>query len=418
MNSVTNKGDVKPWSEFFGRRGFWAGVAMAAPFYAEFFSWRWALFLGIPLFLILIVKRERVKRPPLAILPMILLMGLHATALLFTATPFADQVVKDLIITSFLLFAFLFADEDVFSGFFSVLIPLALMTAGVGLLKGALLDRGYILALVADNCAYYPAGSALCVNYNNLGFMWLVAALGCMRTRFWWAIPVLVAAGALSSSRRFVVLMMFLPIFWIVLQGRPAIGKALFVVLLSVLIVNLVSDTDSSARFRLGIEPYEVLGAAENEASAVMLINRATPLAMLGTMADGTLGTASRLELWGFGASMIGLWPQGWSYHQIFSCRFSSCEAFSYPHMTILSAWISGGVIFAVVAIAFFGWPFWQILRARHLFASALFFATVPYVLISGDTVLSLPACVSCMLISLALARASYAMEYRQLSKS
>lgn len=420
MIDVVNVVEWFRWQRFWGRRSFWGGAAMASPFYAEFFSWRWVVLLAVPFFLYSLLFRSKLNKLPLAVIPMILLLGLHGASLFFTTTPFVGLVVKDLVIASFLLFSFVLADEDMQVGFFSFLIPLALVTATVGLLKAALLDRGYLIGLVADSCIYYPAGSSLCVNYNNLAFMWLVAALGCMRTRFWWAVPILVAAGALSSSRRFIVLMIFLPFFWILLQGWSATVKVIFAVLLSALLINVVSDSESFERFRFGGEPYKVLSLNGVLASGDMSlnrstpeamlgtitggdvsINRSTPEAMLGTMADGSLGASSRLEFWALGASMVSWWPQGWSYHEVFSCKFSSCSDFHYPHMTIISEWIIGGVLFALVAIAFFGWPFLQIIMARQLFAAVLFFLAVPYALISGDTVLSLPGCVSCMLVAL-----------------
>jgi len=401
---------------------------MAAPFYAEFFSWRWTILLAVPFFLYSLVSRQRIIRPPWAILPMFLLLGLHAAALVFTTTPFADQVIKDLLIASFLLFVFILSDKNMLAGFFCVLIPLALVTAILGLLKAALLDRGYLLGFILDGCSNYPAGSALCVNYNNLGFMWLVAALGCIRTRFWWVIPILIAAGALSSSRRFVILAMFLPFLWVALQGWYAAAKAILSVFLSIFLVNIASDPDSFEKYRFGSEPYKVvsltgLGAIlfpidratpESKLSTMLIpINRATPDAMLGTMADGTIGTASRLEFWTLGASMISWIPHGWSYHEVFACRFSACTEFHYPHMTIISEGLIGGALFALVAIGFFAWPFLQILLDRQLFPVFLFFFAVPYALISGDTVLSLPACISCMLVALSVARAR-GMNFRQ----
>ena len=386
-------------------RGFLGGAAMAAPFYAEFFSWRWVVLILVPLFLWFLAYREKVQRPPLGILPMVVLLIGHAIALFFSSTPFADQVVKDLIIASCLLLVFVVADEDLSFGFFVLLTPLATTTAVLGLLKAALLDRGYLLGFIADGCAYYPAGSALCVNYNNLGFMWFVAALGCIKGRFWLAIPLLVAAGALSSSRRFIVLAMFLPFIWMVLQGWSAKARVLCVVLLSILLVGLVSDADSFERYRFGGESYKLLRLDGVSLVNSLYVNRSSPEVMLGTMADGTFGTASRLEFWSLGASMVGWWPQGWNYHHVFSCKFSSCSGFEYPHLTLISEWIIGGAVFAVVAIGFFLWPFYQILQARQLFSGILFFLALPYALISGDTVFSLPACVSCMLVALSSVR-------------
>jgi len=411
MSGAVNESGAFHQRSILLRKGFLGGLAMATPFYAEFFSWRWVVLLVVPLFVLLLVRRENVKKPPLAILPMVLLLLLHVVALGFSHTPFAKQVVKDLVIASFLLFVYVLADEDMLAGFFSVLIPLALVTALLGLLKAGLLDRGYMLGFILDGCDRYPAGSALCVNYNNLGLLWLVAALGCMKTRFWWLIPIFVAAGALSSSRRFIILVVFLPVVWITLRGYLSIIRIVPVVLLSIFIVNSISDPESFEKFRFGDEPFTVfrlenfIGDSQNQnqnqnQKQNQTINRSTPEAMLGTMLDGSGGTASRLDLWRLGISMVSLVPQGWRYHQIFSCEFSGCKYFDYPHFSIFSEWIIGGVFFALVAIAFFVWPFWLILKTRRLFPIALFFLAMPYVLISGDTVFSLPICIGCMLVA------------------
>lgn len=385
------------------RKSFLAGVAMAAPFYADFLSWRWVVLLAAPLFFVLLARRERLKRPPLDILPFVVLLALHVIALVFSHTVFSKLVVKDIVVASFLLTVFVVAGKDMLGGFFSALIPLALGTALLGLLKAGLLDRGYQIGFILDGCSPYPAGSALCVNYNNLGFLWLVAALGCIRTRLWWCIPFLLAAGALSSSRRFILLMCFIPIVWILIQGRPALIKLLGVVIATSVLVFFVPDASSFESFRYGATPYKVLEFSDEVGrdNVEAGINRSGPAVMLGTMADGTLGTSSRLDFWRLGASMVGWAPQGWRYHEVFACTFSPCVNFHYPHMPVISEWLIGGALFALVAIAFYAWPFWLVLRERRVLPVVLFVFAMPYALISGDTVFSLPICISCMLVAL-----------------
>ncbi len=399
------------------RKNFLGGVAMASPFYADFFSWQWVVLLAAPLFVALLIRRERLETPPLEILPFVLLLAVHVVALMLSYTVFSGQVVKDLVIASFLLAVFVVAGKDMLAGFFSALIPLALGTAFLGLLKAGLLDRGYLIGFILDECSAYPAGSALCVNYNSLGFLWLVAALGCIKTRFWWCIPFLLAAGALSSSRRFILLMSFVPVVWILIQGRPALVRVLGVVIATGFLLFFIPDASSFENFRHGATPYKVLelsgevGRANKEVGRVnkevgrvnkeVRINRSGPAVMLGTMADGTLGTSTRLDFWRLGASMVSWAPQGWHYHEVFACTFSPCVDFHYPHMSVISEWLIGGALFALVAIAFYAWPFWSILRGRRLFPVALFVLAMPYALISGDTVFSLPICISCMLVAL-----------------
>jgi hypothetical protein len=403
MFSAVKQSDMGYRPSIFIEKGFLGGVAMAAPFYAEFFSWRWAVLLAVPLFVLLLIRREKTKQPNMAILPMVFLLVLHVVALVFSQTVFAGQVVKDLVVASFLLFVYVLADEDTLAGFFSVLIPLAVITALLGLLKAGLLDRGYLLGFITDGCSYYPAGSALCVNYNNLGLLWLVAALGCIRTSFWWCIPFLLVAGVLSTSRRFILLMSFIPFVWIILQGRMAIVKVLSVVIASGILFFAITDPTSFDNYRQGETPFKVLefSSGAGQEDVAKKINRAAPMLILGSMTDGTLGTATRLSFWQLGASLVSWAPQGFGYHEVFACKFSACTDFHYPHMPVISEWIIGGVLFAVVALAFFVWPFLQILSARRLFPVALFLLVMPYVLISGDTVFSLPICISCMLVAL-----------------
>lgn len=384
-------------------KNFLGGVALAAPFYAEFFSWQWVVLLVAPLVVVLLMRRERLEKPPLEILPFVVLLAVHVVALMLSYTMFSGQVIKDLVIASFLLAVFVITGKDMLAGFFLALIPLALGTALLGLLKAGLLDRGYLIGFIFNGCSAYPAGSALCVNYNNLGFLWLVAALGCIKTRFWWCLPFLLAAGALSSSRRFILLMSAIPVVWFLIQGRSAMVRLLSVVTATGVLLIIIPDASSFEKFWRQTTPYKVLefGGDVDREDMQAKINRSGPMLLLGTMADGTLGTSTRQDFWRLGASMVSLAPQGWHYHEVFACTFSPCVDFHYPHMPVISEWLIGGALFALVAIAFYVWPFWLILRERRLFPIALFVLVMPYALISGDTVFSLPTCISCMLVAL-----------------
>lgn len=404
-------------------KGFWGGIAMSAPFYAEFFSWFWAATLILPLLFLVAFRRGKLSLPHAAILPMLGLLLLHVIALGYSETRFEFQVIKDLITASFILSVYLLADEDTSEGFFYAVIPLGIVTAVLGLIKAGMLDKGYLVGFILDNCYYYPAGSALCVNYNNLGLLWLVAALGCLKNRWWLLLPILVAAGMLSSSRRFIVLAGILPFVWVVLQGIPAVTKSMIVAVMVLLTIYCVTDPASFERYRFGQEPYKVVfnfynkdahidenvstdvstgaDSVEGMVGGSVQINRSVPSAMLSTMTDGTLGTASRSAYWKLAFSNIGWIPQGWIYHEGFSCFFSSCTEFHYPHMSIMSEWIIGGVFFGMVAIMFYAFPGWVVLRRKSTVHIALLMFAVPYSLISGDTVFSLPVYISCMLVAL-----------------
>lgn len=398
------KSDATPM--FFAQRGFWAGVALASPVYAEFVPWVWTTILVAPLVILVLTQRERVGLPPVSIAPMLAMFLLHLTALGFSHTDFQQTVIKDLVIALLLLLIFLFADRRSFDGFMFAVIPVATVAAIAGLAKAALQDRGYLVGYILDSCYYYPAGSSLCVNYNNLGLVWMIAILGCIKFRWLVLIPILLAAGALVGSRRFLLLMMLLPFVWLFYHKWKGFVPLAVISLSSFLLLNVVSDPDSFERFRFGAEPYTViLPSIDPNANALdgghVSINRAIPSAMLGTLADGTFGTASRLDLWGLGVAQLGWLPQGWAYHEVFSCQFSDCTQFIYPHASILSAWIAGGVVFGIVALLFYAWPIMAVWQRGDFIPLVLTVFAVCYSLISGDTVFSLPVALGSMLVGL-----------------
>ena len=397
-------------------RGWLGGVAMASPFYAEFFSWDFSIFLSVPFFLNFIFYRERINNLSFAVFPIILLIGLHALALIFSPTRFYESITKELVIAIFLLIIYSFSQKEMLSGFYFCLIPLALVTALLGLLKAAMLDRGYLFDFILQGCSSYPLGSSLCMNYNNLGLIWLIATLGCMRKKIWIFIPILLAAGALVGSRRFIVLMALLPLIYFFIAGRTTIIKSIFIAFFSISLIQLISHPSSFEKFRFGDNSYKTIKiknmignffnygeikASSFEEVYVDSINRSTPSAMLGTMKNKELGTNSRLDLWRMGLSLLAFLPQGWSYHEIFSCAFAACQGYSYPHMSIISEWIIGGAIFGIIGLLFYILPFYYLILSRNIPAFFLYFISIPYSLISGDTVFSLPICVACVFVAL-----------------
>lgn len=403
---------------------FWGGVAMSSPFYAEFFSWRYSLFLIIPFLFFRLCKPWGLKKPAMVYLPMVSLLFLHFAALLFSDTRFSDYIVKETILACSLLLIALLSDGDIQKGFFASIVPLAVVTACLALVKAGLLDRGWYIFFIFEKTSSYPPGSALHVNYNNLGFLWLVASLGLLKSRFYGALAFLVAAGLLLTSRRFVALILFLPIFWFFLQGRLAVSKIFKVLILSVVLIFVVADPDSFNEYRWGHKEWSFLevdianilhkktgfvsdtARMENISFDNAFVSTSDPVKIVRTGINNEyFGTASRLEFWSLGWSLIGFFPQGFSYHEAFSCAFSPCSDYHWPHMTIISEWIIGGVVFGFISVLFFFWPFFFVVRSKNLVSIGLYVLFLPYALISGDTVFSLPICVSCMLVALGSAR-------------
>lgn len=390
--------------------GYCAGLAFAVPIYNEFFNWYYSIILILPLIFNFIWSGFVIRKPSEALIPFGLLFFLYSFTLLFYPSEYSAYIAKELIIASYLFLIYLISNEDSCNGFFDAIIPLGIITALMGLVKAYLLDRGYILGFMLDYCNSYPAGSGLCLNYNNLGLIWLIACLGCFNRGLWYWIPLIIAAGALVSSRRFLVLMFFIPVIWFYLRQNFTITRAIILISSSFLIINLISSPDSFERFRFGAEEYKIIlsfgetvldATDEPESRDVVNINRSTPSAILGTMSDGTLGTASRLDLWAYAWDLASFKPQGWTYHNKFSCKFSGCAEYVYPHSSILSAWIAGGFIFAIFAMMFYLWPLYNVFSDGSVIAKSLLLISIPFSIISGDTVFSIPIFVSAMIVAL-----------------
>jgi len=412
------------WSSLFGDRvrcvretlldqptAFWAGLSLAAPFYALFFSWRIALILAIPLCIKIVLLKQVPLKPSPALLPMLFLMLVHLGGLLFSVTPFISQIIKDLILTSILLLFYLFSNKDSLRGFFVALIPLGVVTAALGLIKAALLDRGFLWPGIIGGCDTYPAGSALCVNYNTLALLWLLSALATLQFgNIWWT-PLLLAAGALSSSRRFLLLLPILFLLKIFAEKRLRLLSVIFLISSTMAVVLIVSDPQSFERYRFGDKPFKEIhfpnGIRDGLLSSMSdsKIGRSTPAAILSTVSDGSLGFSSRLEFWRYGLDRVGWFPSGWSYQEEFSCAFGQCAEISYPHAPIISEWIIGGAASALAAILFYVAPMWLVFQKGSSWAFGLLVLALPFSFLSGDTIFSQPTYLAVLFVSLSTTR-------------
>lgn len=393
--------------------GFWAGVAMSIPFYSEFVPYGWAAILMLPLVLGLLAWRTTLRLPNICVYPILIIMMSHLVALLFSSSQYEWNVIKELVITSLLLCIYIIGDEDSINGFFCAIIPLGVTLSVFGLLKATALDRGYLIRPLLEICQSYPTGSAFCNDYNMLALIFLVSIVGCISTNRWMFVPLIVAAGLLSGSRRFIVLSAFLPvIFLFLIKSNPFI-KICTTAAIAFALVNLVSNPTSFEEYRFGDKMYKVIPDSRIESghqqftkkneldNNVIKINRSTPSAMVGTLNDGKLGTSSRTEYWKLGLSLAAWLPSGLSYHEIFSCTFSSCDEFHYPHMPIISEWIIGGFFIGILSILFYVLPVFVTLKHGSLPAFILILFTLPFSLISGDTILSVPMYIACVLVAL-----------------
>lgn len=388
---------------------FCLGAALSAPFLADLIGWKIAGILLLPALVSLAVERPTLVWPfavarTLVVL-LVALAAIHILALMLTPTPWAFQVVKDVtiaaVLTGVLALAATQPYEKVWGGFSAVIIPFAVGVAVLGLAKLALSDRGYQIGFVINLTpgTQYPQGTSLWGDYNLTGLLFLIAAVLLVQRlivdhqRYWSlaGLIVVLSAGVLVGSRRFLLLLPLIPLYWTIGVGmRRAVLGALITAGCVCALTWLVSSPASHERYRFGGEPYTVLGFS---ASPTQLAppNRAHPSAIASTV-DGMTG--SRLDRMRLGVETIlsktRLVGMGWRYHELFSCRFSACKTLDYPHSTVLSAWLLGGPAIAILVLSVYGlltYAAWK----GGLSASVLLLCMLPYSLVSGDTLFSLP---------------------------
>lgn len=401
--------------------GFMGGLALASPYVADILPWAIAGLLFVPWAIMVLVTRN--FESPLRVSPVlwigVFLLTAHLLALLLTETPFVSSVLKESAIAAAVLCVGILTQRDirVADGFFSVLIGLGIGTAVLGLVKLGLQDRGYLLWFVIQACPdQYPQGSNLCTDYNLLGMLWLVTSLGLVgwRLRSNRFVPLILlsitlAAGLAVGSRRFLTLVLLVPVFWIAmtfkLRSWGGVRREFVLVILVAAaswILNLtISDPHGYERFRFGAEPMTILGGPDvenpDELTANMKnANRAGAGVIAGTILDG--GLDSRLGRWQLGLNSFLESPvvgRGFTYHQTYAVATPIGLAKDYPHLPILSEGLIGGfglilltlIMYAILTREAIVAPKW--LQETGL--PIALFAVTAVTAISGDTIFSLP---------------------------
>lgn len=238
------------------------------------------------------------------------------------------------------------------------------------------------------------------------------------------ALAVIVSAGMLTESRRFLVLSFLIPCVWLAVSCRgsrkreiafrmalPLAGLAIAAGALFWLIhtpapmgtVSVVGLTGIAqpkvSEGRADPTPASGPGPVKAE-TTVRQTDPTTIYRLLGTMGTGqAFGFESRLGRWTLGVELLAdltwLTGIGFSYHEAFSCRFSGCAFLDYPHFPLLSEWLVGGIAGALTAAVIYGLLFTSILRSGWRGwtsgSSAVAVAVLPYALLSGDTLFSIP---------------------------
>ena len=425
----------------------WRGALLAVPFLSfqlpgigskSFFL------LAVPSLILLFVQirlvsfRQFINWPALSSFGLIFV---NMYALVAGETTYIRQVFFE-IATALMLLTVFFAPRaeanatKLFTGFLIAIVPFAAVTAAIGVFKSYLLNNGFVLDLFLDSCGtFYPQGSALCGDYNLYGLLLIVALIGVgakaslpttnkSNALIATLITLLMVAGLFAGSRRFLVLFPFIGLFLMLLFRKDGIWKV---------IVLSVVPTVTSAVLYLGTwqsrpppPPYGIF-TIHNFVNSISWRNQkirqvqtrmVDPISMGSTFDDGALGAGSRIQRWRLGWDLLKnkwLTGVGFEYHKVFSCRFSSCLSIDYPHFTIISSWLAGGITGLAIAIFFYAGVLREIILSVRLktnfAASGIAVAALPYSLFSGDTILSLPHILSAYFLLFLLNRGRRAFD-------
>lgn len=448
------------------RRGYFAGMALGAPFAACCLPYPWlglGMLLALPLALLLASGRGRVaelREVPGILWVALLLVVSHSYALLTSYTPFAPRILLDIGIVAAVALVFLLGSdprrpEQLLRGFLDALIPFVVVAATVGVIKAGLLERGITLDFLAKLYpkGSYPAGSALRSDYNLFGLPLVVAGLGLVvrgagpnlgrwtASAHLLALAMLLAAVWLLGSRRVIILALLIPLLWlsiVIFSGtwarivKHAVPQLAIVCCVAFAIVHVAGNPDTLRSygdflFERGKIAWGVAtpdsGAAKPPSAEPLATNSATPQTLgppisverappagsslvyvlpktiLGTIESATAyGFDSRVGRWELSLELLSrawLLGIGFSYHEIFSCRFLACSGLDYPHMPLLSEWLISGIPGLLSGLAAYAFVLLALARSGRegwlTGSSAVVLVVLPYTMISGDTLLSWP---------------------------
>ncbi|HRN87732.1 MAG TPA: O-antigen ligase family protein [Hyphomicrobium sp.] len=427
-------------------RGFLVGAALTTPFLVNIVpTWIAALF-ALPLLADIAFRGIRLRAafrltPLLGIIYALALANLLA----IETTPYKINVVYAMIWSGATVGLFLLAmdeqdrPDEIIKGLFSCLAPIAALFAVAGLIKHVLQIEGYVFASLIDTCVSgYPQGTSFCGDYNLYALFLAVGAIGLSvivlsRKHSIWmtglllvALSAVLCAGFYVGSRRFMFVVLLVPMLWVAyaLWSRPpkeVLGLALIpLIVTSALYAGVNQRAEAMSDYRnIAIEEVvadwfsKVIGhtaevredpreeaAYEEPKKDVHWPRTVSPEGLAKTMTPSEgFGLASRLDRWSLGLQLVEennyVSGSGFSYHEVFACRFVNCEHIDYPHSPILSAWIGFGIVGLLLALGFYAVTIYNLFVAGKAGllsgASAVTLAVMPYSFISGDTIFSLP---------------------------
>jgi len=443
-------------------RGFLAGLALTAPYIANPVPIWFAFLFLIPLIFDIFLRGLRL-RPLFTVTP--ILLCLYALALLnilaIWTTPFPMNVISPLVWSGGIIGIVLLASDErdnpgeIVKGFVYSVAIVSSVIGAAGLTKYMLELNGYIFGFMVNTCfGRYPQGTTFCGDYNIYSLFMLTGAIGVSVYLFSkkrsvivtalciLALSIVITSGFFAGSRRFYFVVPLLPALWIAFAvwgehaKRTLVSAFVVVVLASSLYVTFSRDYTAPNREPQIIERVltlklsrllsrlgpERLGSGHDEISTRAPEDYLAPRAVAPDVMATTMTSASaygfdtRLDRWRYGIELVAengyVRGSGFDYHQKFSCRFVDCEFIDYPHAPIISSWIAFGVLGLILAGLFYFLTLLNLLASGRFGvlsgASMVTLAAMPFSLISGDMIFSLPHAVIAALLVDITVRAQY----------
>lgn len=428
-------------------RGFLAGIALSFPLVAHslpssYKALDYVVFLPLTLHLLasgIRLTKIKFQSPLIAII--LLVMALNTVGLATSDSAYAAQTLKD-IIRTIILFGFFivsldadYKPEKMTDGFFFSAIALSAVSTPLGMAKMFLYERGILIKYFLVNCAErYPQGAALCGDYNMFGLSILVGIIGILyfflRSKqkpihtiiLLLLLTAFMTTGLYAGSKRFLLLFLVLPIFIIIGVWKNLKQKwILFVVLLPFIVSThfFLNESFKSSQknkdfvvvdsiFDANIQrPKNMTALSLSELQKIGTPRAVDPNAMASTFSEEqAFGFTSRVQHWIFALSLLKdnyLTGMGFDYHLLYSCEFTDCLFIDYPHLTILSGGLISGLLGGLVVTLFYVFLLFQVyklgIEGWRTGITPLSLLIMPYSLLSGDTILSVPQTISIALI-------------------
>lgn len=426
-----------------------------------------ALLFAVPCLLLIFL--ERPPRSNVHVLFFILLcMSFYYWFFLFFGGAGFDFHVAGRLLYFYLMFfvfvwgAVQFDPCSFLRGFWSGLLPMAVIASLLGVFKTVLQERGFVVSGLVDMYEVfsvdYPYGASLRADYNIFALSLMVAIIGVVLRVFnswgWGLFRALLCLALFLmtlyflGSRRayFISIVIFIWGAFVSFRFRGRAGVGFYfgaclafvgvLVLLSQLVLSgksyssyqrfpgAILQSGVSGTGELKLSSAAVESASDREALDSSLskdrrdypgqIITYTPGRLISTVASANeFGLASRLVRWEFA---LDLWMEngwflgrGFSYHKIFSCEFVNCEYPDYPHNFILSEILLAGVVGGIFSVLVVLLVVFVVIRSGAIFwlsgAGSVVLLGFPYILISGDGIFSIPQVVACFFFVLLFSR-------------